>query len=104
MHPTCTRSFASNGIEVACSALTLPNATNMQIIVLHRSPIVPLQTLTDMLSTLLDYVSTANMPTLILGDINKNSLSKRNSVTASRLNPMFEQCTCSAAGKTPPKG
>ena len=50
MHPTCTRSFASNGIEVACSALTLHNATNMQIVVLYRSPIVPLQALTAMLT------------------------------------------------------
>ena len=79
MHPTCTRLFASNGIEVACSTLTLPNANNMQIVVLYRSPNVPLQALTGTLSTVLDYVSTANMPTIILGDFNENILSQPNS-------------------------
>ena len=78
MYPTHTRSFASNGIEVACSTLTLPNANNMQILVLYLSPTVPLQALTTMLSTLLVYVSTANMPTLILGDFNEDILSQAN--------------------------
>ena len=80
MHPTRTRSFASNGIEVACSTLTLPNANNMHIVVLYRSPTVPLQALTTMLSTtLLPYVSTANVPTIILGDFNEDILSQPNS-------------------------
>ena len=74
---TCnTCSFSSPGIEVACSTVTLPNANHMQILVLYRSPSVQLQAL---IVRLLHYVSTTNMPTVILGDFNHDVLSQPNS-------------------------
>ena len=73
---TChARSFTSPGIEVACSTVTLPNGNHMQILVLYRSPNVQLQALTVLLSRLLQYVSTTNMPSVILGDFNHDILS-----------------------------
>ena len=57
----------------------------MQIVVLYRSPNVPLQALTATLSTLLNYVLTANMPTLVLGDFNENILSQPSSSIVSLM-------------------
>ena len=85
MHPTHTCSFTSSGIEVACSTLTLSNGNKMNISVIYRSPTVPLQALTTMLSTLLAYVSTANLPTVILGDFNEDILSRPNSSIVSLM-------------------
>ena len=53
----CT--FSANNIEVACSTLTLPNASQIQICVLYRSPNSPLQALLTTLSQVLLYASNA---------------------------------------------
>lgn len=53
MQPYHTCLFTSNGIEIACTTLTLPNASNIRIAVLYRSPSVPLQALVIMLSQFL---------------------------------------------------
>lgn len=42
----------------------------MQLFVLYRSPRVPLQPLMAMLSRMLIYASTTDVPTMILGDFN----------------------------------
>ena len=41
MQPSRTCTIMANNIEVACSTLTLPNAKEIQIFVLYRSPKVP---------------------------------------------------------------
>ena len=83
---TChARSFTSPGIEVACTTVILPNANQMQVLVLYRSPSVQLQALTVLLSRLLQYISTTNMPSVILGDFNNDILSQPNSSIVSLM-------------------
>ncbi len=70
MQPSSTQRYASNGIE-AVSTTLLANNTPIQIALLYRSPSVPLQALTTILSTVLHHVS---MPCVILGDFNEDIL------------------------------
>lgn len=79
MQPSQTCTFLANSIEVACSKLTLPNANQMQIFVLYRSPNAPLQTLLTTLCRVLVYASEADIPNVILGDFNIDILSQPNS-------------------------
>lgn len=79
MHPSLACSFTRHGIEVACTTFALPTGRHMQIFVLYRSPRVPLQALTVMLSELLMHASANNQPTIILGDFDENILSLHNS-------------------------
>ena len=79
MQPSQTCTILANSIEVACSKLTLPNANQMQIFVLYRSPNAPLQTLLTTLCRVLVYASEADIPTVILGDFNIDILSQLNS-------------------------
>ena len=85
MDPTSLRALAFSGIEIACSTLTLPNGNNMQIVAVYRSPNVSLQALTTTILTVLNYLSTADMPTLILGDFNDNILGQSNSSVVSLM-------------------
>ena len=52
IQPCDTYSLTSTGIEQTCSTLTLPNATQMQLFVLYRSPTVSSQALIVMLNRL----------------------------------------------------
>ena len=79
MQPSQTCTFMASNIEVACSTLTLPNASQMQIFVLYKSPNVPLQTLLTTLSRVVVYTSNADVPTVMLGDFNVDILSQPNS-------------------------
>ena len=75
---TCTLNIAYD-IEVAYSTLTLPDANQIQIFVLYRSPNVPLQSLLTTMYQIVMYASTSNIPTIILGDFNVDLLSQPNS-------------------------
>ena len=55
MQPYHTQSFASNGIEVIITTLSLPNAKSLQIALLYRSACVPMQQLITMLTRALNY-------------------------------------------------
>ena len=80
-----TCSFTSLAIEVACSTLTLVNATQLQLLVLYRSPGISLQALTTMLNRILDYISSTDKPVLILGDFNDDILSQHTSIIVSLM-------------------
>ena len=79
MQPSGTCTFISNSIEVACTTLTLDSASQIQIFVLYRSPNVPLQALLTTMSRVLIHASNTDMPTVILGDFNKDIVSQPNS-------------------------
>ena len=85
MQPYHTCSFASSGIEIACTTLTLPTATNIHIVLLYRSPSVPLETFITMLSRFLVHISTVDLPTLVLGDFNDDILADCNSSIVSLM-------------------
>ena len=60
--------FVSNGFEAVATALTLPSANQLQVLLLYRLPSMPSLVLVVMLSRYLTYASTTNIPTIILGD------------------------------------
>ena len=71
MQQTDTHRYASNGIEAISIRLLLLLANNRPIqiaLLLYRSPSVPLQTLTSLLSRVLDHFSTSSLPSVVLGD------------------------------------
>ena len=74
MCTTNTHRYASNGIEAMSTTLLLANNAQIQIALLCRSPSVPLQTLTDLLSRVLNHISTSSLPCVILGDFNEDVL------------------------------
>ena len=74
IQPTNTYRYASNGIEALSTTLLLSNNTQIQVTLLYRSPSIPLQTLTDLLSRVLNRISTSSLPTIILGDFNEDVL------------------------------
>ena len=85
MQPCHTQRFASNGVEVIITTLSLPNAKSLQIALLYRSPSVPIQQLITMLTRILSYVSMSNTPTVILGDFNDNVLEQLESPIVSLM-------------------
>ena len=72
--PSNIHTFADNGIEAVSACVKLPNAGNIQIAVIYRSPNVPLAILITILTRLLTHVSQCSMPSVILGDFNENLL------------------------------
>ena len=73
MQPTHKRRYASNGIEAVSTTLLLADNTQIQIELLYRSPSIPLQALTSLLSNVLNHVSVSSLPCIILG-IDKRGL------------------------------
>ena len=80
-----TQMFASNGIEVIVTTLSLPNAKCLQIALLYRSPSVPMQQLIVTLTGVLNDVSMSNVPTVILGDFNVDLLDQPQSPIVSLM-------------------
>ena len=78
MNPSNTQRFATKGIEAVSTSIDIPNAGNMQIVVVYRSPSVPQATLITVLSKVLTHVSTCNTPCVILGDFNEDLLQHQN--------------------------
>ena len=79
MQPTHTRRYASNGIEAVSTTLLLADNTQIQIALLYRSPSIPLQALTNLLSRVLNHVSVFSLPCVILGDFNEDILHQTDS-------------------------
>ena len=78
MNPSNTQRFATKGIEAVSTSIDIPNAGNMQIVVVYRSPSVPQATLITVLSTVLTHVPTCNTLCVILGDFNEDLLQHQN--------------------------
>ena len=72
MNPSNVQRFTSNGIEAVSATIQLPNASNMQIAVVYRSPSVPRATLITVLTRLLRHVTLCSIPCVILGDFNED--------------------------------
>ena len=73
--PTHTHRYVFNGIEaVSTTTLLLANNTQIQIALLYRSPGIPLQALTSLLSRVLNHVSLSSLPCVIVGDFNEDVL------------------------------
>ena len=71
MNPSNIHRLATDGIEAVSATIELPNAQNMQIAVIYRSPNASQSTLITLLSRLLTHVSLCNIPCVILGDFNE---------------------------------
>ena len=78
MQPSNTITFTSNGIEAISTTLLLPNANQMQLALLYRSPSVPFEALVGLLSRVLNHVTVSSIPCVILGDFNQNILGNSN--------------------------
>ena len=83
MQPTHTHRYASNGIEAVSTTLLLLNNMPIQIALLYRSPSIPLQALTTLLSRVLNHVSLSSLPCILLGDFNEDILHQTNSIIVS---------------------
>ena len=79
MQPTSTHRYASNGIEAVSTILLLPDTTQIHVALLYRSPSVPLQTLTSLMSRVLNHVSRSSLPSVVLGDFNEDILHQSSS-------------------------
>ena len=79
MCTTNTHRYASNGIEAVSTTLLLAKNKQIQIALLYRSPSVPLQILTSLLSRVFNHISTSSLPCVILGDFNEDVLHHTNS-------------------------
>lgn len=73
MQPSSTHTITSNDIEAFISILLLPNASHFQT-VLYRSPSTSLQAFVSFLSPVLNHITMSGLPTIILGDFNKDIL------------------------------
>ena len=82
MQPCHSQRFASNGIEVVVTILSLSNAKSLQLALLYRRPSVQMQ---QLLTRVLNYVSMSNTPTVILGDFNDNVLEQLESPVVSLM-------------------
>ena len=78
MQPCRTATFASNGIESVVTSVQVQGQL-LQVAVVYRSPCVSLQLLVQYMSTLLEYVSTVNIATVIVGDFNEDAMHKNGS-------------------------
>ena len=59
--------------------------TQIQVVLVYRSPNISLEALTVILSQLLVYISITNLPTFILGDFNNDIISQPNSSIVSLM-------------------
>ena len=78
MNPSNIQRFATNDIEAVSATIHVPNAGNMQIAVVYRSPSVPQAVLITVLSRLLRHMTLCNIPCVILGDFNEDILYHQN--------------------------
>ena len=85
MNPPKIQRFATNGIEAVSASIQLPNASNMQIAAVYRSPSVSQTTLITLLPRLLTHVSMCNTPCVIVGDFNADALHHQNSALLSLM-------------------
>ena len=69
-HPMC---FVSNGIEVTVTTLHI-NKKTLQVAVVYRSPTVPMCQFIQLMTRLLEHMTKANAPTIVLGDFNDDIL------------------------------
>ena len=69
MQPSQTQIFATNGIEAICSTFLLANATDLQVVVLYRSPSLSLEVFINFFTHMLTHLS-LSQPCFILGDFN----------------------------------
>ncbi len=81
--PTClcpnrTAIFASNGIESVVTAVHIQGQV-LQVAVVYRAPIVPMQLLLQHMITLLHHVNVENKATVVMGNFNDGVLSASSS-------------------------
>ena len=71
MRPSMINKFASNGIEGIVVNVLLPDASQLQIVLIYRSPTSALQQFVGILTELLNRLSHTNNATIVLGDFNR---------------------------------
>ena len=97
MEPSHTYGFACHGIEAVSTILLLPNSKRLQVVLLYRSPVVPLQSLINFLSQVLDRVVVSGIPSIVLGDFNENILGNHEC----RLVSLMSSCGYTQLVKSP---
>ena len=85
MDPSNVQRFVGNGIEAVSATVQIPSAGSIQIAVVYRSPSVPQQVFTALLTRLLRHVSMSSEPCVILGDFNCDLLNNKNTTMTSLM-------------------
>ena len=66
MEPSHINTFTTHGMEVRTTRLFLHNTKYIQIALLYRPPSVPLVSFTNVLTMLMNHMSSYNLPTVIM--------------------------------------
>ena len=73
MHPNRAVTFISNGIESLVTTLHV-NGKCLQVALVYRSPGVPMCQFLELMTNLLECLSTTDLPSIVLGDMNDDIL------------------------------
>ena len=71
MSPSNVIRINRNGIEVLATTILLSNYTYVQLVLLYRSPSVPIQSLISVLMYMFDIID-CSIPTVVMGDFNED--------------------------------
>ena len=71
MSPSNVIRISRNGIEVLATTILLSNYTYVQLVLLYRSPSVPIQSLISVLMYMFDIID-CSIPTIVMGDFNED--------------------------------
>ena len=71
MSPSNVIRINRNAIEVLATTILLSNYTYVQLVLLYRSPSVPIQSLISVLMYMFDIID-CSIPTLVMGDFNED--------------------------------
>ena len=79
LNPHETVTFTNTGVEGVITKLVLPNSQQLQLILLYRSPSIPVDSFVNVLTSLLSRIQVDTIPTIVMGDMNDCLLNKLNS-------------------------
>ena len=83
MRPSMIYKFTSNGIEGIVVNVLLPDASQLQIVLIYRSPTSALQHFVGILTELLNRLSHTNNASIVLGDFRLGSIMSNHGFTVS---------------------
>lgn len=85
MNPTLVTKTSNGGIETLVITLLLPDYNQLQLVLIYRTPALPLQRFIAVFTQLLDRFTHTNINTIILGDFNEDIYNISNSTIVNTM-------------------